>query len=97
MKKFRAWYKPDVNTKDGLLPFEQKMIDGKLYFVYEDIKYRFEVPFMDKDWIVEEIEHVEEYISWPEFVRILGRDEYGMVEDLYKINKFLTKKYTNHD
>jgi hypothetical protein len=53
--KFRAWYKPDATTSDGMLKFEQSEIDGRLWFALtDDIKYPFEVPFLDDDWIVEQ-------------------------------------------
>ena len=55
---FRAWYKPDIKRGIPLL-FEQKEIDGELYFYHEDghpeapLQYHFETPFIDNDWIVE--------------------------------------------
>jgi uncharacterized phage protein (TIGR01671 family) len=54
-KKFRAYYKPDLNTPDGALKFEQMIIDDELFFVHDkDIRYAFEIPFMDDDWIVQQ-------------------------------------------
>ena len=34
-----------------------------------------------------------EYISWPQFVKLMGVDEAGMVPQLYRINDYLTQKY----
>ena len=34
-----------------------------------------------------------EYISWPQFVKLMGVDEHGMVPQLYRINDYLTTKY----
>ena len=54
-KKFRAYYKPDLDTPDSALKFEQMIIDDELFFVYdEDIRYAFEIPFMDDDWVVQQ-------------------------------------------
>lgn len=54
-KKFRAFYKPDLDTPDGALKFEQKEINDDLLFVYdEDICYPFHIPFIDNDWIVQQ-------------------------------------------
>ncbi len=58
--KFRAFYKGDKNTSDGYLRFDQKEIDDSLYFVHEDkekfpndeLRYAFEIPFLDDDWIL---------------------------------------------
>lgn len=59
--KFRAWYKPDFNTPDGPLKFEQKEIDGELFFAHDDeLKYPFEIPFLDDDWIVEQYTEVND-------------------------------------
>jgi len=54
-KKFRAFYKLDLDTPDGALKFEQVEINHIPYFVYdEDIKYPFYIPFMDDDWVVQQ-------------------------------------------
>lgn len=54
-KKFRAYYKPDLDTPDGALKFEQKEFNDELCFVYDDdIKYPFYIPFMDDDWVVQQ-------------------------------------------
>jgi uncharacterized phage protein (TIGR01671 family) len=54
-KKFRAYYKPDLDTPDGALKFEQKEIDGDLFFVHDkDIWYPFQIPFLDDDWVVQQ-------------------------------------------
>lgn len=57
-KKFRAFYKPDFDTKDGALLFSQKEVNYELKFYHEDdeggIAYDFFVPFMDDDWIVQQ-------------------------------------------
>jgi len=54
-KKFRAYYKPDLDTLDGALKFEQREINGDLFFVYdEDIWYPFQIPFLDDDWVVQQ-------------------------------------------
>ena len=54
-KKFRAYYKPDLDTSDGALKFEQKEINGEIYFIYdEDIWYPFQIPFLDADWVVQQ-------------------------------------------
>ena len=61
--KFRAWYEPDKQTKDGALKFKQVIFQDQLFFMHglEDdeycgrlIKYPFEVPFLDDDWTVEQ-------------------------------------------
>ena len=53
--KFRAWYKPDFKTKDGALKFVQIKNNDGLWFKYSnDLKYSFDIPFMDSDWIVEQ-------------------------------------------
>lgn len=53
--KFRAWYKPHLD--EGVVEmFEQVEIDHELYFVSskdKDVKYKFYIPFIDDDWIVE--------------------------------------------
>lgn len=55
IKKFRAYYKPDLDTPDGALKFEQMIIEDELLFVYDaDIWYSFEIPFMDDDWVVQQ-------------------------------------------
>ena len=52
-KKFRAYYKGDFTTPDGPLKFEQKIIDDELWFAYDEIlRYPFEFPFLDDDWII---------------------------------------------
>lgn len=58
-KKFRAAYKPDIELGHGKLEhgllFYQRVIDGNLFFVAEadeDLRYPFETPFLDEDWIV---------------------------------------------
>jgi uncharacterized phage protein (TIGR01671 family) len=54
--KFRAWYKPDFETKDGPLKFVQKELKDGLYFVCEkdnEVKYPFNIPFMDDNWIIQ--------------------------------------------
>jgi uncharacterized phage protein (TIGR01671 family) len=54
-KKFRAFYKPDLDTPDGALKFEQMVIEDELLFVYDsDIWYSFEIPFLDDDWVVQQ-------------------------------------------
>ena len=54
-KKFRAYYKPDLDTPDGALKFEQVERDYELWFEYdEDIRYEFYIPFMDEDWVVQQ-------------------------------------------
>lgn len=55
--KFRAWYTPDKDTEDGALKFFQDKINDRLYFTMEkdyEIEYSFDIPFLDKDWIVEQ-------------------------------------------
>lgn len=53
--KFRAYYKPDFDSPDGALKFEQKIIDDELKFVYdEDIRYSFDIVFLDDDWIIQQ-------------------------------------------
>lgn len=55
IKKFRAYYKPDLDTPDGALKFVQKEINGELFFVYdEDIWYPFQIPFIDDNWVVQQ-------------------------------------------
>lgn len=52
-KKFRAFYKGDFETPDGALKFEQKVIRDELWFAYDEIlRYPFEFPFLDDDWII---------------------------------------------
>lgn len=54
-KKFRAYYKPDLNAPEGALKFEQMIIDDELFFVHDyDIRYPFRIPFMDDDWVVQQ-------------------------------------------
>ena len=54
-KKFRAFYKPDLNTPDGALKFEQQEIDDQLWFVHDaNFKYPFEIPFIDNNWEVQQ-------------------------------------------
>lgn len=54
-KKFRAYYKPDLETPDGALKFEQVVRDDRLWFIYdEDICYEFEIPFLDDNWVVQQ-------------------------------------------
>lgn len=54
-KKFRAYYKLDLDTPDRALKFIQTDINHILYFVYdEDIKYPFYIPFMDDNWVVQQ-------------------------------------------
>lgn len=54
--KFRAWYKPHL--EQGIVEmFEQVEIDHELFFVSskdKDVKYKFYIPFIDDDWIVEQ-------------------------------------------
>lgn len=54
--KYRSFCKLDFNTSSGPLRFSQKEIDGSLWFVCDgtkdEIKYPFEVPFLDSDWIL---------------------------------------------
>lgn len=55
--KFRTWYGPDKDTKDGPLKFFQDKISDRLYFTMEkdyEIGYAFDIPFLDNDWIVEQ-------------------------------------------
>lgn len=53
--KFRAFYKPDLDTPDGALKFEQKIINDELWFVYDDdIRYEFQIPFLDDNWVVQQ-------------------------------------------
>jgi uncharacterized phage protein (TIGR01671 family) len=55
MKKFRAYYKPDFDTPDGALKFQQKIIKDDIFFVYgEDVWYPFQIPFLDDDWILDQ-------------------------------------------
>lgn len=54
--KFRAWYKPHLD-KGITEQFEQVEIDCELFFVSskdKEVKYKFCIPFIDDDWIVEE-------------------------------------------
>ncbi len=53
-KKFRAFYGPDLDTPDGALKFEQRVIDDELKFVYEDLIYDFQIPFLDDNWVVQQ-------------------------------------------
>ena len=60
-KKFRAYYKPDLDTPDGALKFEQKKIYGELFFVYDDdILYPFQIPFIDYDWVVQQYVYIQD-------------------------------------
>jgi hypothetical protein len=60
-KKFRAYYKPDLDTPDGALKFEQKEIYGELFFVYDDdILYPFQIPFIDYDWVVQQYVYIQD-------------------------------------
>jgi uncharacterized phage protein (TIGR01671 family) len=61
--KFRAWYKPDFETKDGALKFQQVIIFDEVKFCYgldeeQDtdrlLMYSFEIPFLDNDWILQQ-------------------------------------------
>jgi uncharacterized phage protein (TIGR01671 family) len=56
--KFRAWYKPDFNTKDGPLKFVQETDeDSNPVFrmeVDKDFEYGFNIPFSDKNWVVQQ-------------------------------------------
>ncbi len=55
--KFRAWYKPDFQTKSGPLKFIQVREGDSLWFVCEKdegICYPFNIPFEDEDWIVQQ-------------------------------------------
>jgi len=55
VKKFRAFYIPDLDTPDGALKFNQVEIDNNLWFAYDDeLKYEFSIPFMDDDWAVQQ-------------------------------------------
>lgn len=67
--KYRAWYKPDFDTKNGALKFIPKMINDSLYFVMEidnSLYYPFDVIFLDNNWIVnkstEQLDKNEKYI-----------------------------------
>lgn len=54
--KFRAWFKPHLD-KGIVEMFEQVEIDHELFFVSsknKEVKYRFDIPFMDDDWLVEQ-------------------------------------------
>jgi uncharacterized phage protein (TIGR01671 family) len=53
-KKFRAFYKPDLDTPDGALKFEQKEIGNQLWFVHDDLIYDFQIPFIDDNWAVQQ-------------------------------------------
>jgi uncharacterized phage protein (TIGR01671 family) len=53
-KLFRTYYKPDVDTPDGALKFEQEIIKDKLFFVYDDLYYEFQIPFMDDNWLIQQ-------------------------------------------
>ena len=60
-KKFRAYYKRDLDTPDGALKFEQKEIYGELFFVYDDdILYPFQIPFIDYDWVVQQYVYIQD-------------------------------------
>ena len=54
---FRAWFKPDFETKDGPLKFNfviEESLDA--YFACEGdevIRYPMEVPWIDDEWIIE--------------------------------------------
>jgi len=55
--KFRAWHKPDFDTKDGPLKFLQREVDEELKFVMEcdrGFAYPFECIFLDDNWIIEQ-------------------------------------------
>jgi len=53
--KFRAWCKGDFDTSDGPLLFEMREIDDQLWFAHDDeLKYPFEIPFLDDFWIIEQ-------------------------------------------
>lgn len=54
-KKFRAYYKPDLLTKDGALRFDQVNINDELYFMHnKDIWYQFQMAFLDDEWLVQQ-------------------------------------------
>lgn len=53
---FRAFYKGDIEKNEPLI-FTQKEIDNELYFVMEkdeEFRYKFFIPFIDNDWILEQ-------------------------------------------
>lgn len=54
----RAIYKPDAETKDGILYFYPKEVDGGETLMWvcekdEEIKYFFDVPFLDDNWEIQ--------------------------------------------
>ena len=54
--KFRAIYKPDIDIGKPMYFYQQRIDDG-LWFVCEsdpEIKYDFQTPFLDDDWILEQ-------------------------------------------
>jgi uncharacterized phage protein (TIGR01671 family) len=54
--KFRAFYQPDIDLGEPI-KFVTKEIDNELYFVAiddDDLRYDFSIPFVDKDWIVQQ-------------------------------------------
>lgn len=60
-KKFRAYYKPDLDEESGALKFEQTLIEDELFFVYDaDIWYPFEIPFIDDQWVVQQYTGVKD-------------------------------------
>jgi hypothetical protein len=55
---YRAYFKPDAKTEDGLIRFDMENIDDELMFVANidrDLRYPFFVPFIDSDWVVQEL------------------------------------------
>jgi hypothetical protein len=57
----RAFYKPDVKTKDGALKFIPEFLvegdeEGILWVCCDDdaIKYPFDLPYLDSDWIIQQ-------------------------------------------
>ena len=64
MNNLRAWYKPDLETKDGALKFNLEITPmERAWFVCEsdrNIRYPIEIPFIDNDWIIEQSTRMED-------------------------------------
>ena len=89
MPVYRAWYKEDLKKGNPLL-FEQKLIDGELYFINEDgtntpFTYGFSTPFIDDDWILEECVKREDIHGQVAFVGDIIKITYhGTISEQYE-------------
>lgn len=60
--EFRAWYKPDFDTPDGPLKFDQTLTTDGILFThswsddgpYTDLAYPFDIPWLDDNWLLEQ-------------------------------------------